>query len=277
MTNCPSVEDNIFERLARMSVINGLLAIRTYRRRHPKIGPLEIAASLKRVAYMYATYDYEGALQLDALLPNEELLETQELIRLSLEVLARSTRPAWISKITLGREAIKGNLSAGQYQCFEAAGLFSSNPSPEVVLWWDRLASEVRADKGQFLVAKGREGERLSFSFERERAKQLGLDREVRWIALDDQTTGYDIWSYNADLSARLVEAKACSTYPLRFFVTKNEWQTACGSLAEYVFQIWHLPSETCHELTPDQLEPHIPCDRGDGQWESVQIVLNAN
>jgi len=56
--------------------------------------------------------------------------------------------------------------------------------------------------------------------------------------------------------------------------VARNEWEAAIERAPNYRFQIWFLPEKTLIELTPGELERHIPYDRGDGRWESIRVRL---
>ena len=42
-----------------------------------------------------------------------------------------------------------------------------------------------------------------------------------------------------------------------------------------YRFHIWILPEGQLIELTPEDLEKHVPQDRGDGVWQITRIAVS--
>jgi hypothetical protein len=125
---------------------------------------------------------------------------------------------------------------------------------------------------------RGREGEELSFEYERSRLQPKGLDTEVRWTALDDETAGYDIKSVDdggLTPAPKLIEAKACRGYPLTFFVTRNEWETSIAVTCQFVYHLWHMPSRTLHEVDPARITRLMPFDQSpDGRWDVARITV---
>jgi hypothetical protein len=267
-----------FERLTRMSVISGVHALRNYVKKFPHIDKSKAITALRRGSYVQSNHDYDGASILDELLPDISEEDYKSFIRQCLSIIIDTTHPLWLAKATLGRQAIQTALGKDQLQCFKAAGLFDPYPCEVIVEWWDNIAAAARTGRGLRLVNIGREGERLSFEYELARIKSLGIDKEIKWMGLDDQLAGYDIWSYDHGQDnpiSRLIEVKSCSTYPLKFHLSRNEWNTALICHGTYVFQIWHLPSRTMYEISPQDIVTHIPRDQGNGFWETVQITLD--
>jgi hypothetical protein len=99
-----------------------------------------------------------------------------------------------------------------------------------------------------------------------------------RWISIDDNTAGYDVHSFDqgpVEPVAKLIEVKSCSRRPQEIFLTRNEWETAMQMAPHYRFHIWILPEERLIELTPEDMERHVPQDRGDGVWQITRITFS--
>jgi len=99
-----------------------------------------------------------------------------------------------------------------------------------------------------------------------------------RWISIDDNTAGYDVHSFDqgpVEPVAKLIEVKSCSRRPQEIFLTRNEWETAMQMAPHYRFHIRILPEERLIELTPEDMERHVPQDRGDGVWQITRITFS--
>jgi hypothetical protein len=85
----------------------------------------------------------------------------------------------------------------------------------------------------QLLLAaakNGQLGERHVLEEERRRLKASGhpdLADLVSWTSQKDVGAGFDIHSFNADGSDRLIEVKSTSGTSKRFYISKNEWKIA--------------------------------------------------
>ncbi len=74
----------------------------------------------------------------------------------------------------------------------------------------------------------GEKAERFAYEFEKNRLKQLGIDKEPLRISSFDVMAGYDIVSYESSLSDcydRFIEVKAVSK--IGFYWSRNEYETA--------------------------------------------------
>jgi hypothetical protein len=88
---------------------------------------------------------------------------------------------------------------------------------------------------------------------------------------------GYDILSYDPGLPnpiSRLIEVKSTIYSPLRFFITRNEWETAVKFGDRYFFHIWDLRGPTLYERTMRDIHPKIPTDNATGRWNNAQIPI---
>jgi hypothetical protein len=179
--------------------------------------------------------------------------------------------------ISARTEPRESGLSSHEAQCFEAAGLFSEMPDQDVRRWWDMFQQSVRSDDDSRRLQQGRAAEQLTITYETQRLLSLGIENRPRWIALDDNTAGYDVHSFDegpVEPVAKLIEVKSCARRPQEIFLTRNEWETAMQMAPNYRFHIWILPEEQLIELTPGDVERHVPQDRGNGAWQITRIAL---
>lgn len=269
----PSRQESLFT----MSAMNGLLAMRRYHADHPDVELQDVIATLKRVSADDAYHDYEAAVLLDRLVKRGGApgIDIPTFFRETVTAVVDDTRPWWIRLSPWGRDRVKAALSSNEAQCLDAAGLFSSPPSAEVLQWWDALAQEVRATDNAKLLEQGRKAEQLTMDYEARRLSELGIPNRPRLISLDDNSAGYDVHSYEkgpVEPIAKLIEVKSCSREEGDIFITRNEWETAVERAPHYCFHIWTLPDEKLIELTPAELGVHIPVDHGKGRWQIAKI-----
>jgi hypothetical protein len=179
--------------------------------------------------------------------------------------------PPWTQLATAGRRDVLLQAPKGVCQVLVEAGL-AYGDDHDTVLFWDTLAARARGIRNAALTETGRNGERLSLSYERQRT-----GREPKWIALDSNADGYDILSrVSADDVRRLtIEVKTSGQPGLSgvFYITRNEWNLATESL-HHVFHLWDVSGATPRlaVLNPIEVAEHAPKDMGTGEWESVRI-----
>jgi hypothetical protein len=97
-------------------------------------------------------------------------------------------------------------------------------------------------------------------------------------MAIEDNTVGYDVLSYELSqygLNNVLIEVKSTVASPLRFIVTRNEWDEAQKFGDAYVFHVWDLDKnpEILHVRTSAQVAPHIPADNQQGKWQTPSFL----
>lgn len=183
-------------------------------------------------------------------------------------------QPTWAMKIRAGRAEVRKFLPEDIEQIFKEAGLFEEW-TDEIIGWWDALAQRVHLQKASELLRVGRLAERLSYHYEKNRT---GLN--PRWQSIESNYSGYDILSVFARGDIRRVRIEVKGTeLRLRdafFTVTRNEWRTATET-EFYRFHLWVLKEHRKFiELESSDVEPHIPTDSGDGNWEQVRIPFKA-
>lgn len=182
--------------------------------------------------------------------------------------------PPWVQTASFGRKRLLSFAGNKIGQVFLEAGLVDGTDEA-VVAFWDDLAARARGQKDDRLNAIGRQGERLSIAYERERTGQA-----PKWVAIDNNDDGYDILSIVSadDLRRQSIEVKA-STLGLRgsFFLTRNEWDRALGA-EQHAFHVWSLASTppALAVLDAEAMGGHVAADRGSGEWKSLEIPLSA-
>jgi hypothetical protein len=129
-------------------------------------------------------------------------------------------------------------------------------------------------------MEQAREAEVLTMEYERERLKSLGIEKEPEWKGLDDNFAGYDVLSYDPGKFAptnRMIEVKSTIASPLRFIVSRNEWEQAVKFGPAYLFQVWDMQKlpPVLHERTTVQVAAHIPSDNEKGKWKTAEIPLS--
>jgi Protein NO VEIN, C-terminal len=266
------------ELLFSMSAFDGLLAIRRYRASHPRISLADVVPALKRISPDEAYHDYEAALILHSWVDEStDHAAIPAFFRQTLNILIERTKPWWVRFASFGRERLRAALTVNEAQCFQAAELFSNAPDAEIMTWWDALAQTVRADDNSSRLFQGREAEQMTIAYETQRLSLLGITNPPRWVALDDNSAGYDVHSFDqgpVEPIARLIEVKSCARRPPEIFLTRNEWETAIEREPNYRFHIWILPEKELIELRPSDVASHVPQDRGNGLWQIVRIGL---
>ena len=262
-----------------MSGLNGLVAIRRYSSQFPGIALEEAITALRRVSADDAYHDYEAALMLMELAPQDAGAHTEipRFFRQTLTVLIEKMQPWWLRLAPTRRERVRSGLSLNEAQCLEAADLFAEAPSLEVRQWWDRLSQAVRASADSKRLEQGRIAEQLTVDYETRRLSALGISNRPRWVSIDDNTFGYDVHSYDrgaVEPIARLIEVKSCARIDTEIYLSRNEWERAIERAPHYCFHVWILPDQHLVELTPKDLEAHVPVDQGNGRWQNTKIAL---
>jgi hypothetical protein len=278
MTTKTNSLDISFEEAARQSVFLGLVRLHQLRTKYPSASDEDLIRANAAGPLVHAGSNVAVATLLIDALALHGLEHNAVSMRRFLRTLLVSDQPSWIIAALRGRHALQAVMPQSTAQCFAFARLFDPTPDQETVVWWDELVESQRASDGQILKDRGRDGERLTVRYEIERLSRIGIADEPKWVALDDEWLGYDVLSFDYNSTGqifnRLIEVKACSAWPLRIYLTRNEWDRATQAQDAYKFHIWHLPSETLTELTFQDLRQHIPCDNGSGKWRETLIDL---
>lgn len=183
-------------------------------------------------------------------------------------------RPPWIQNAPFGRNRVITFAGSDIAQVFVEAGL-AYGTDKDVVDFWDELAARARGQKAVRLNAIGRQGERLTIESETART-----GRAPKWVSVDSSADGYDVLSVVGPTDGRLLSIEVKSTtmgLTGSFHLTANEWERAIGSDL-HAFHLWDMSSTepALAILSKEDVDPHVPTDRGAGQWESVEIPFGA-
>lgn len=197
----------------------------------------------------------------------------QSALLFQLEDMILNYSPQWASILAKGRTEAKCFLPQDVCQCFREAGLFG-DISNNIIEFWDRLALAYRNYTNKKMLEIGRTGERLSFDYELNRTGKTPL-----WQAIESNISGYDLLSVlDSNSTQKLqIEVKASTSGPeySKIHISRHEWNTAISSL-NYVFHLWNLErTPTLQIISVDIMSKHIPFNKGNGEWESVEIPLN--
>jgi hypothetical protein len=195
-------------------------------------------------------------------------------LRVQMGHLIETYLPTWLPLLNRGREEARKYLPLDAAQCMREAGLFTGT-SDEIVKWWDTYSKLSRRSLKDSRLDVGRQGERLSLQHERQRTK-----REPVWRGFESNLSGFDILSIVAENDGRplRIEVKTSNSTlsTAVFFLSRNEWQVASVS-DNYLFHLWSLqPKPTLMLIEVEQIEQHIPIDRGQGTWKTVCIPHSA-
>jgi len=187
--------------------------------------------------------------------------------------------PSWSELATFGRRKVIYFAPPAIQQMISEAGL-DDGVGGDVVSFWDAMAARARGMNNDSLMAIGREGERLTISYEKKRTS-----KEPKWVSLDSNEKGYDVLSVidAADNRPCSIEVKASTQGILgRFHITRNEWDRALEA-ENHLFHLWDISPNNQLSLaiiSPEEMKSHIPSNSGSGRWESVAVpfsVFKAN
>lgn len=229
------------------------------------------------------SYDFESARELHLHVPATSPSDSVLFYRDCVMSLLTREMPTWAKLMTLGRGRFIKRLSGEDYRdirsIFREAGLLENPPSASDISWWDSLTSQVRFNSSADAITRSREAERLTLEIEKKYLVSQGIMVAPQWIAIDDNTVGYDILSYRkkaGTIANYLIEVKSTLSSPMRFILTRNEWNVADGAGEAYVFHIWDMTKKppVLHTRTSEDVRPHIPLDNSRGRWKDVEIKL---
>jgi hypothetical protein len=261
------------DRLLSMSSMTALAKVRDYSARS-KVSFLEAATSLPRISAELQTLDYEAAALLDAFVESVPFGSYEEFYRLTLKRVIERELPFWVRLASAGRSRLCEALPENILQSFRSAGLLVDKPGLPVIQWWDEIAGIARHEHDKVKLEHGRLAESLTMELEASRLQHLGLAISPQWVAIEDNSAGYDILSFDPGEhgpTARMIEVKSCSSSTVGFHLSRNEWETAARSQC-YIIHLWELPSRTLIELDASEISRSVPIDQGCGEWQSAFI-----
>lgn len=191
-------------------------------------------------------------------------------LRLALLDYVEVLAPPWVKLAIDGRKKLLTFAPRGVAQCLVEAEL-ATGYADQIVSFWDQLAAIGRGLRGAELTEIGRQGERLSIAYERERT-----GREPKWRSVESNADGYDVLSVanREDSRPVQIEVKA-SRVGLRgaMHLTRNEWE-ATELMPLHRFHLWDVSSEppTLAVVNRAEIAQHVPSDQNAGCWQAVQV-----
>lgn len=267
------------ERVFALSAFEGVRLIRIYAAKQPKTPLDELLKIIDRVEADAHNLDLEASAYLHGLVEVECPLDGDGFYQACISAVVTKHQPAWCKAMRQGRMRFLDSLDTNDKDVFVAAGLARHPPSLGLVNWWDTVTGFARLITDIEKLAQGRRAEQLSMDYETKRLIGLGIGLMPEWKGLDDNFAGYDVLSY--DLGefgpiSRLIEVKSTITSPLRFILTRHEWDEALKFGSAYHFHVWDLGKlpPVLYERTAAQVAPHIPQDNEKGKWKSAEIPV---
>jgi hypothetical protein len=261
-------------RIFSMSAFEALRHLHKYRCSHPDLADGDLVKMVSKLEV--GALDYEAARILDEFVPDSvDYRDPINFFRVCIEA-AMGQNDIWVRSITLGRKKFIQKLERDDVSCFRCAQLLDDPPSMDTVAWWDRFQSTGREVSQTATMERARNAERLSLEFESKRLAKLGINKLPVWMSIEDNTVGYDVLSFDlgaVEPIARLIEVKSFLGQP-RFYISRNEWNTAIKFSASYVFHIWDMQTAMVYERTVQQILSQIPSDGEGGRWSEAIIQL---
>ena len=267
------------ERMFAMPAFEGLRILLTYREKHPELPNNELLRIIEKLEIDGSTLDFEAALHLEQIVPTEDIPDGLDYYRLCIKSVLLFRQPVWAKAMSQGRNRFIRTLSANDQSIFEGAGILQDPPDAALVEWWDGVCGEARAAIDREKMRQARAAEALSIALEIKELAKLGINQTPSWTGLDDNFAGYDVKSYRLVgniVQPKLIEVKSTTASPLRFFITRNEWNTALKFGEAYVFHVWDMSvkPERLFVRTNADVMKNIPEDQMRGQWKSAQIPV---
>ncbi|MCA1040547.1 DUF3883 domain-containing protein [Bacillus infantis] len=261
------------ETYLKMSVINAFFTLKKYIEIYPDKNIKELIDLIKGIGSYVSVYDYENAESLFNDDDNLKILDKREYIY---RILTKE-QPSWLYQVPFGRELVASSLKDNEYfdiyQCFDSVGLFNKEIDMDTIEWWDSLSSFIRKKQDSQKIINGRIGELLTIKYETE--KLSGSELTPKWVSIENNLAGYDVLSYKIEQGSPkqiMIEVKTCSSYPVSFYITRNEWKIAQDFGENYIFYVWFLPEKSLHKYNVKDIESNIPINRGSGSWKDVLI-----
>ncbi len=274
-----TAEGLAFERLFAMPALEGLRSLRVPLLSNPGMAVGEAITVIEAGGLDVQGLDMEASEALLALVPDHLPNEGPHFYRGCIRVVLLAYQPIWTRMMLQGCSRFYAALERDEQSLFRQTGILEEPPDEEFVEWWDELSGELRLIGDLDRMLRARAAERLSLAHEAERLKREGIEETPKWIGLNDNTKGYDVLSFERTgntITNKLIEVKSTIASPLRFRLTRNEWEQAERSGAAYIFHIWDMQKTppALHVRTVDQVKPHVPTDGDKGKWKDVEIPV---
>ncbi len=268
------------ERLFSLACFEGLKLVRTYAAQQPDLTIPELIDLIEKVDSDGPNLDLEAGAYLHGLVDADCPLVIPTFYQSCIKVVVIRHQPIWAKAMRQGRKRFVATLQQNDQDVFAAAGFMKDPPDADVVYWWDDVAGHARLILDGEKMQQGREAEKLTIDLETKRLAQIGIEKKPVWSGLDDNFAGYDVLSYDIGEDGefnRLIEVKSTIASPLRFNVTRNEWEKAKQAGSAYIFHVWDMAQHppVLHVRTVEQVAIHIPDDNEDGKWTNTLVPVS--
>lgn len=261
----------------KMSVLNAITTLHEFKNIYPNKSIDELIEIIRGLKLYKSNYNYEVARKLIC----DYQIEVVNDLKCLITLIVQKELPSWLYQLHFGREIVASCLRDNQQidilQCLKSAGLFEKEPDTSVVEWWDQLAGFARSFEDNKKLKSGRMGEILTLEYEAKRIADLNM--KPKWISIENNFAGYDVISFESNslgLKHKFIEVKACSSRPISFYLTQNEWNSALNFGDNYYFHIWYIPKRKLIELKASQVQENIPLNRGLGEWQNAFINIDS-
>ena len=246
---------------------------------------LEEAKNLAEISNpINSKYDFESAYRLINEY-GEEYFTTQEddeikILRSNLFKLITALNPKWIFKANLGRQFVLNEISELDNQVESKEILHTldicklkNSKDIDTVLWWKRLAENYRNNDDN--IEKGIDGEFLTLKYEINKLNEIDINKQPLLKSIDDETLGYDILSFRKSskgIYEIYIEAKFSNNN--KFFLTKNEWNTARKYMKNYFIYFWNDDYMNPKIISFEKIKDYILEDKENSTWDKLIISI---
>jgi Domain of unknown function (DUF3883) len=267
------------ERIFALSSFEGVRLIRIYSAKQPECGISDLLAIIEKIEPDGASLDLQASAYLHELVDPDCPLEGDGFYQACISAVVTKHQPIWSKAMRQGRMHFLDSLGVDDRDVFAAAGLQLDPPPPRVVAWWDSVSSFARLVVDIQKMEQARAAEQLTMDHEIQRLSDLGINKSPVWKGLDDNFAGYDVLSYDVGefgLINRMIEVKSTVSSPLRFYLTRHEWEQALKSGPAYIFHIWDMSKTPpiLYVRKAAEVAVHVPTDNEKGKWSSAEIPL---
>lgn len=267
------------ERLFSLASFEGVRLIRRYYEKQPDLDIPQLLALIEKLEPDGLNLDLEASAHLNDLVDSECVLDGGVFYQSCIRAVVLHYKPVWIGSMRQGRRRFIESLDPNDRDIFIAAGLAVDPPSWEVVRWWDLVVGHARLTIDLEKMHQARQAEQLSIDHEQQKLDSMGIDQSPVWMGLDDNFAGYDVLSYDVKddkIVNQMIEVKSTIASPLRFILTRHEWEEALKFGKHYRFHVWNMTQDPpiLFSLEVDQVQPHIPSDNEKGKWKHAEIPV---
>jgi len=267
------------ERLFSLSCFEGLRLIRHYAALHTSAPIERLLAIIESTEADAKSLDLEAAVHLNASVTDDCALDGSEFYQACIKGVVITHQPIWSKSMRQGRIRFISSLNSDDRDVFSAAGLLDNPPEISVVQWWDDVVGHARLAVDQEKMVQARTAEKMTIESEKTRLAKIGIDKIPEWIGLDDNFAGYDVLSFDIEGTSEvniMIEVKSTINSPLRFYLSRNEWNTAEKIGNAYKFHVWDMSAKPpiLYERSVEEVRPHIPSDNEKGKWSNVAIPV---